>query len=52
MSVLTRFFIGLEVFNMKYKRTHFIKADNNWIAYFCDTVTYKRISAEEKECYE
>lgn len=37
---------------MKYKRTHFIKADNNWIAYFCDTVTYKRISAEEKECYE
>lgn len=37
---------------MKYKRVHFIKTDNDWIVYFCDTVRYKRISEEEKECFD
>lgn len=37
---------------MKFKRVHFIKDENDWILFFCDTVTYKRISNVEKECYE
>lgn len=37
---------------MKYKRVYFIKDNSDWIIYFCDTVTYKRITKEEKECYE
>ena len=37
---------------MAYKRVHFIKTDDDWIAYFCDTVRYRRISAQEKECWD
>lgn len=37
---------------MKYKRVHFIKLGDEWIVFFCDTVRYKKISADEKECYD
>lgn len=37
---------------MNYKRVHFIKDGEDWIVYFCDTVSYKRISRAEKECYD
>lgn len=35
---------------MGYKRTHFIETDDGWIMYFCDTVRYKKINNEEKQC--
>lgn len=37
---------------MKLKRVHFIKDEGEWVVFFCDTVTYKRINNIEKECYE
>lgn len=37
---------------MTYKRTHFVKDGDDWIVFFCDTVTYKRINKKEKECYD
>lgn len=37
---------------MEYKRIYFINDNSDWIVYFCDTVTYKRITQEEKKCYE
>lgn len=38
---------------MNYRRIHFVEAgDGCWVAYFCDTIAYKRIYVEEKECYD
>lgn len=37
---------------MDYKRIHFIKDKDEWILYYCDTVTYRKINEEEKNCCE